>query len=75
MDQQKKPLKKIKCPVCKTVLEECDDLKKKGLFPFCSEKCKMNDLYGWFTGEYTISRNLRPDDLLEEENSGSAGET
>ena len=62
--QKKKPLK-IKCPRCRSVLDDVESLKTTGLFPFCSEKCKMSDLYGWFTEEYTVSRELDPIDLID----------
>lgn len=32
---------------------------------FCSERCQMADLKRWFDGGYTISRELREDDLDE----------
>lgn len=38
----------MNCLICK---KEFLDLKT---FPFCSEKCRMVDLYNWFSGEYAI---------------------
>ncbi len=31
--------------------------------PFCSERCKLIDLGGWFNEEPRISRELRPGDF------------
>lgn len=33
---------------------------------FCSERCQMADLKRWFDGGYTISRELREDDLTDQ---------
>jgi len=62
--QKKKPLK-IKCPRCQFVIDDAESLKKTNLFPFCSEKCKMSDLYGWFTEEFKVSRDIDPIDLID----------
>lgn len=32
-------------------------------YPFATPQAKMADLHRWFTGGYTISRNIEPDDL------------
>jgi endogenous inhibitor of DNA gyrase (YacG/DUF329 family) len=32
------------------------------LYPFCSERCKMVDLGRWFRGQYSIDRDLTPED-------------
>ena len=32
------------------------------LYPFCCERCKMVDLGRWFTEQYTIDRDLGPED-------------
>jgi tRNA threonylcarbamoyl adenosine modification protein YjeE len=34
-------------------------------YPFASQHAKMADLHRWFTGGYTISRDLEPDDLSQ----------
>jgi len=31
-------------------------------WPFCSDRCRMADLGGWFRGGYKMSRPLQPDD-------------
>jgi len=33
--------------------------------PFCSERCRLADLGKWFSGQYSISREMKPDDLDE----------
>ena len=35
--------------------------------PFCSERCRLADLEGWFGGSYSISRPLDETDFLEGE--------
>lgn len=34
-------------------------------YPFASERAKLADLHRWFTGGYTVSRAIEPDDLDE----------
>jgi endogenous inhibitor of DNA gyrase (YacG/DUF329 family) len=41
---------KVKCPVCKKEAE----WQGNPLRPFCSERCKIKDLGGWASGEYSI---------------------
>ncbi len=45
------------------------DAEMEKSFPFCSVRCKMADLDRWFSGDYRISRAIRPDDLEEEESA------
>jgi endogenous inhibitor of DNA gyrase (YacG/DUF329 family) len=33
------------------------------LYPFCCERCKMVDLGRWFSEQYSIDRDLTPEDL------------
>lgn len=35
-------------------------------YPFCSDRCRMADLGGWFSGGYKMSRPLQNDDELSE---------
>jgi endogenous inhibitor of DNA gyrase (YacG/DUF329 family) len=49
------------CPTCKKslIVAKLQDLPTR---PFCSERCKMVDLYKWFNEEITISENsTRPE--------------
>jgi endogenous inhibitor of DNA gyrase (YacG/DUF329 family) len=50
----------MKCPICKK-----DSIKI--VYPFCSEKHQLVDLYNWFEGEYCFSEELPPitDDNLD----------
>jgi endogenous inhibitor of DNA gyrase (YacG/DUF329 family) len=32
-------------------------------YPFCSQRCKLVDLGRWFNEQYSIDRDLTPDDL------------
>lgn len=48
------------CPICKkNVFKPSKDKNQSGkaavFFPFCSERCKMVDLYAWLESEYIIS--------------------
>lgn len=45
----------MKCLICG---KEVKNLKENKWFPFCSERCKMVDLYGWFNEDYYISEEL-----------------
>lgn len=40
------------CPACGQPLPDAVEAK---LRPFCSKRCKMNDLSKWLGGEYRIS--------------------
>lgn len=33
------------------------------LYPFCCERCKLIDLGRWFNEQYSIDRDLTPDDV------------
>lgn len=46
---------KDKCPICGT---ERDSLDANKSFPFCSEKCQLVDLWGWFNEEYIVPESL-----------------
>jgi endogenous inhibitor of DNA gyrase (YacG/DUF329 family) len=37
------------------------------LYPFCCERCKLVDLGRWFSEQYSIDRDLTPEDLSEVE--------
>lgn len=49
------------CPACDGAVTE-DRFR-----PFCSERCRLADLAGWFGGSYSISRPLDETDFLEGE--------
>ena len=35
------------------------------LYPFCSPRCKLVDLGNWLREEYSLERDLTPEDLNE----------
>lgn len=51
------------CSICKTVTKYDGAL--PALFPFCSERCKLIDLGRWFNEQYSIDRDLTPEDIGE----------
>jgi len=51
----------FECAICgKTV---CCEGPLPALYPFCSERCQLIDLGRWFNEQYSIDRDLTPDDL------------
>lgn len=48
--ENRKIMKKIKCPICKTALE----WDKNEFRPFCSKRCKLIDLGKWAGEKYLI---------------------
>lgn len=48
MSEKKKP----KCPMCK---EPVELLSENEYFPFCSKRCKMQDLGKWLDEDYSIT--------------------
>lgn len=47
-----------KCPICQ---QEAEPLSK--WFPFCSDRCRTQDLANWADEKYVISRPASPDEL------------
>jgi len=41
---------KLHCPICKKPVKSQDPE-----FPFCSDRCRLNDLGKWASGGYVIS--------------------
>ena len=48
------------CPTCSHSVDS-----ESGFFPFCSSRCRMADLGSWFSGSYTVSREIEEDDLID----------
>ena len=48
------------CPSCNATCEDPDTR------PFCSQRCRLADLAGWFGGDFSISRPLNASDLLDD---------
>jgi len=56
------------CPTCGALFSFNKDKEEmRKVMPFCSARCKMADLDKWFSGNYRISRPIRPDDIDEAE--------
>ncbi|MGE0374404.1 MAG: DNA gyrase inhibitor YacG [Planctomycetaceae bacterium] len=53
------------CPICDTELAT-NAATQSPLFPFCSKRCKMIDLYRWTEGKYAVVDLLTPERLLDE---------
>ncbi len=53
------------CPICDTELAT-NAATQSPLFPFCSKRCKMIDLYRWTEGQYAVVEPLTPERLFEE---------
>ena len=49
-----------RCAVCQRSVEYAGDL--PALFPFCSPRCKLVDLGKWLREQYTIDRDVAPED-------------
>jgi endogenous inhibitor of DNA gyrase (YacG/DUF329 family) len=52
--------KKNNCPVCGKGIQYRHSADASA-YPFCSERCRWADLYGWLEGEYVISTPLFED--------------
>lgn len=48
------------CPSCSVSVSE-----NGSSFPFCSARCRMADLGNWFSGRYSVSREIEEDDLMD----------
>lgn len=52
-----------RCPICETEIEPLDE---NPFFPFCSKRCKREDLGKWFGGDYSVAgRPADPRELAE----------
>lgn len=49
------------CPQCKRAVPRPDELRPPS-FPFCSDRCRLQDLGKWFSGDYVIPAPISPDD-------------
>ena len=52
------------CPICK----KATDSEKDSDFPFCSERCRLQDLGAWASEKYVVSEPIfNEDDLADSE--------
>ncbi len=54
------------CPICGKELAP-EAAAESPHFPFCSERCRLVDLYRWSEGQYAIVDPLTPEQQLEAE--------
>ena len=50
-----------RCPICKT----STDSKAHKDFPFCSERCRMQDLGNWASEKYVVSDPIFDEEEIE----------
>ncbi len=60
-----------RCPICKTPTDS--DVHRD--FPFCSERCKMQDLGNWAAEKYVVSEPIFSEDDDEPDDSPKANDT
>lgn len=61
-----------RCPTCKRAVPDHSalDAENARFLPFCSQRCKLADLHGWFNDRYVVSDRLPLDEsggLLSED--------
>jgi len=49
------------CPICRKPVDSSADAD----FPFCSERCRLQDLGNWASERYVVSQPVFDDDALE----------
>jgi endogenous inhibitor of DNA gyrase (YacG/DUF329 family) len=59
----------MRCPICKTHVEEPPPGAIRSVFPFCNDRCKLIDLGRWLDGKYQVP--AVEDDSEEDDNSDS----
>lgn len=57
----RRDMKAFACVICGT--ESVYDGALPERYPFCSDRCKMVDLGRWFRGQYSIERDVTPEDV------------
>ena len=62
-ERAKGPTPKSKGPICRTCRREVEpDVET---FPFCSKRCRMVDLGGWFDERFRVTRPIEYRDVEE----------
>lgn len=56
-------MRRYRCAICEREVEYDGPL--PSLYPFCSARCKWVDLGRWLQGEYTIDRDVTPEELAD----------
>ena len=51
----------MRCPICKTSVEDASPAKPNSAYPFCSERCKLIDLGRWLDGKHQIPAEAAED--------------
>ena len=44
---------RLRCPICRCTVKPAD-----AEFPFCSQRCRTQDLANWSTGKYVVHSPL-----------------
>ena len=60
---------KLKCPIC----GEPVDSESRADFPFCSERCRTQDLGNWSAEKYVVSQPAFDEEEMDDAHSGNAG--
>lgn len=55
-------IRPVTCPICGTELE-IDAASQSPLFPFCSDRCRLIDIYRWSEGKYAVVEPLDPNEI------------
>jgi endogenous inhibitor of DNA gyrase (YacG/DUF329 family) len=55
----------VPCPRCGRATAADEEKPLPAHFPFCSERCRLIDLGKWFSEEFRIERDARPDEIEE----------
>jgi endogenous inhibitor of DNA gyrase (YacG/DUF329 family) len=52
----------MECPICHRPVPEPPSDGPRGVYPFCSDRCKLIDLGRWLGGAYQIPAEVTPED-------------
>jgi endogenous inhibitor of DNA gyrase (YacG/DUF329 family) len=55
------PIRHYRCTICGREVPYAGPT--PDVYPFCSPRCKWVDLGKWFREDYTVDRDLTPDDI------------
>ncbi len=54
----------MKCPICKRKVEKSDPE-----FPFCSERCRNEDLGNWVYGRYRVPAPISDEEEIPDQSA------